>query len=196
MLFIPFFVFAGVIEDKIYAIYKKAYPTLQINKITLKNDIPTNITSINTSNINIKKSSGVIRVNNKYLFYDIDGDISVLKTTSSINKGAILSASNITLSTIKFKNFYDTPLTSVHNKSSKFYIPQGKIIYNYMLTSPNLVLRNSPITIVSNSGEIEITFQAIALQNGRCGDSIRVKKDKKIFNVTIDKNGQGRLWKF
>jgi flagella basal body P-ring formation protein FlgA len=73
------------------------------------------------------------------------------------------------------------------------YIPQNKIIYPYMISKPILVQRGQTITIISNSGGIEVSFQATAMQNAQKGDIIKVKKDNKIFSVKIDKEGNGIL---
>jgi flagella basal body P-ring formation protein FlgA len=63
-----------------------------------------------------------------------------------------------------------------------------------MLTTPNIVERYTPITIISKSGGIEISFQATALESGKEGDFIKVKdKNNKIFKVKLDKNGNGIL---
>jgi flagella basal body P-ring formation protein FlgA len=73
------------------------------------------------------------------------------------------------------------------------YIPQNKIIYPYMLTTKDDIIKGQTIYVISKSGAIEISFQAKALQNGKKGDIIKVKKDNKIFSVKIDKFGNGIL---
>ena len=192
-IFIPFFLIAGVIEDNISKIYKETYPNIKIENITIKNNNFKKITNIDTSHINPKKTSGTIKVNNSYIFYKINAKIKVLKSTQIINKNEAINNSNSILKWIKFKNFYAYPLTHYTNKIAKMYIPRGKIIYEYMLQEKNLITKGQTINIISKSGGIEIIFKAIAMQNGKSGDKIKVKKDKQIFFVTIDKNGNGRL---
>jgi len=193
-IFLPFIlVFAGTIENNISKIYKEIYPTIKIKKIYIKNYKNQKIYSIDTSSINTKRDSGNIKVNNFYVFYKIDAKVKVLKSTQIINKNDKLNYNNTKLSFIKFKNFYSYPLTHYTNKVAKMYIPKNKIIYEYMVTSPNLIHIGQTINIISTSGGIEVSFQAIAMQNGKTGDTIKVKKDKQIFFVKIDKNGNGRL---
>jgi flagella basal body P-ring formation protein FlgA len=192
-LFFPFFLFAGVIENNITSVYKKVFPTIKINHIIIKNFKPQPITYIDTSNINPKKVSGMIKVNNSYIFYKLDAQIKVLKSTKIINKNEPISLNNSRLDEIKFKNFYTYPLTSYQTKVSKMYIPQNRVIYNYMLKERDVISRGETIQVISKSGGIEISFEATAMQNGKVGDRIRVKKDNKIYNVKIDKNGDGKL---
>ena len=192
-LFFPFLLFAGVIENNISQIYKQTYPNIKINNITIKNYHNEKIKNIDTSNINPKKTAGTIKINNHYIFYKIDAKIQVLKSTQIINKNESIDSSNSTLKWIQFKNFYAYPLTSYTNKVAKMYIPKNKIIYEYMLKEKNIISRGQIINIISKSGGIEITFQATAMQNGKSGDKIKVRKDKQIFFVTIDKNGNGKL---
>jgi len=193
IIFIPFFLFAGIIENNITKIYKQTYPTIKIEKIIIHNYKNQKIHSIDTSTINTKKNSGNIKINNFYIFYQIKAKIKVLKSTKIINKGDRLDISNTTLTYIPFKNFYSYPLTHYTKQVSKMYIPSNRIIYDYMITTPNLIQRGEKITIISKSGGVEISFQAIAMQNGKFGDTIKVKKDKQIFFVKIDKNGNGEL---
>ena len=192
-IFLPLFLFAGVIEDNISKVYKETYKNIKINNIILKNYKNQKIKYIDTSNINPKRKSGTIKVNNSFIFYTIDANIKVLKSTDIINKDETITPYNSKLITIKFKNFYSYPLTHYTNKISKQYIPKNKIIYEYMLKDKSAIKKGQIIEVISKSGGIEVTFRAIAMQNGKIGDTIKVKKDKQIFFVTIDKNGNGRL---
>jgi len=192
-IFLPFFLFAGVIENNITKIYKQTYPTIKIEKIIIHNYKNQKIHSIDTSMINPKRDSGNVKVNDFYIFYKIKAKLKVLKSTKIINKGDRLDISNTKLVYIPFRNFYSYPLTHTTNQVSKLYIPINRIIYDYMITIPNMISRGEKITIISKSGGIEINFDAIAMQNGKPGDTIKVKKDKQIFFVKIDKNGNGRL---
>ena len=93
------------------------------------------------------------------------------------------------------RNLYKLPLTKIpKNGATKMYIPNNHIIYKYMITVPNLVKKNSPITIISKSGGIEMSFDATAMENGKKGDIIKIRdKNNNIYKVKIDKNGNGVL---
>jgi len=192
-IFFPFLLFAGVIENNISQVYKNYYKNINISKIVLNKNKNSRISYIDTSMINPKRNQGTVKVDNKYLFFKIIATVKVLKSTQTIKKGDLLTHQNTALIEEKFKNFYNKPVMNYVNKSSKMYIPQNKVIYFYMLSKPNVIKRGQRITIISQSGGIEITFQATAMQNGEIGDKIKVKKDKQIFFVTIDKFGNGRL---
>jgi len=198
LIFIPFLVFAGVIENNITAVYKNAFENIKIQKVLLKyyGTKPKKIVYIDTSTINPKTYQGIVKINNaKFINYKIIAKIKVLESTKTINKNDLIDSSNTKLSYVPLKNLYKMPLTKIpKNSSAKFYIPANKIIYDYMITTPNLIQRNSPITIISKSGGIEISFSATALDSGKSGDIIRVRdKNNKIYKVKIDKNGNGIL---
>jgi len=198
LIFIPFFLFAGVIENNITAVYKNAFENIKIDKVLLKyyGKKPKKIVYIDTSTINPKTSQGIVKINNtKFINYKIIAKIKVLKSIKIINKNDLINNSNTKLSYVPLKNLYKMPMTKIpKNSSAKFYIPANKIIYDYMITTPNLIQRNSPITIIFKSGGIEISFSATALDSGKNGDIIRVRdKNNKIYKVKIDKNGNGIL---
>jgi flagella basal body P-ring formation protein FlgA len=194
IIFIPFLLFAGVIENNITQVYKNYYKNIKISSIILNKNY-TKITPkyIDISMINPKRNQGTIKIDNHYIFFKIIATLKVLKSTQPINKGELITKENSTLVNVIFKNFYDKPLTSYTNKSSKLYIPQNRIIYPYMLCNPKLVKKGENITIISKSGGVEISFQATAMQDGQKGDTIKVKKDNKIFSVKIDSQGNGVL---
>jgi len=192
-VFLPIFLFAGIIENNISKVYKEIYPNIKIENIIIKNYHNQKIKTIDISNINPKKTSGTIKINNSYIFYKLNAKIKVLKSIKIINKNESINHSNSKLKWIKFKNFYTYPITYYPNKAAKIYIPKNRIIYEYMLQNKNIIKTGEMINIISKSGGIEISFKAKALQNAKAGDTIKVKKDKQIFFVTIDKNGNGRL---
>jgi len=198
LLFIPFFLFAGVIENNITSVYKQAFPTIQIDKVILKyyGKKPTKIDFINTLSINPKNPRGIVKLNNyKFVYYKLLAKIKVLKSTKIINKNDLVDNTNSKIVQIPLKNLYKIPLTKIpKNSSAKFYIPKDKIIYDYMIAVPNAVQRNSQITVISENGGISISFSATALQNGKAGETIKVRDDNnKIYKVKIDKNGNGEL---
>jgi len=201
LLFIPFFLFAGIIENNITNYYKQIYPTLNINNVSLRyyKQIPKHIKSIDLSHINPKKNNGTIAINNNtFVYFKLNATITIIKSSTIIKKNDIIDSFNTIKKNILFKRFYSYPLINLTpNIASKMYIPQNHIIYDYMITTPNLVKRNTPINIISKSGGIEISFSATALQNGKSGNIIKVKdKNNKIYEVKIDKDGNGILWKF
>ena len=191
LIFIPFLLFAGIIEKKIETIYKSFYPSIKIKKISLHSYRPyKKIYNIDTSTINPKKYTGVVRINNQFfIHYKIDATIKVIVSTTIIHKNDLIDYSNSELKEIKFKNFYSYPLLEYKEFASKMYIPKNKIIYEYMVQKPFLIKKYEKIQVISKSGGIELMLEAIALQNGRKGELIKVKIGKKIYKIKIiDKN--------
>jgi len=193
-LFLPIFLFSGVIENNISQIYKNRFNTIKIKNITIKNYKNQKIYTIDTSNINPKRINGTIKINkHSFIFYTIDATIKVLKSIQILKKNDKLTPENTKLEVINFKNFYSYPITNYTNKSAKMYIPQNKIIYQYMIQTPYLVHINENIKIISKSGDIELILDGIAMQNGRKNDFIKVRIGKKIYKVKIIDKGLAKL---
>jgi flagella basal body P-ring formation protein FlgA len=199
LIFLPFLLFAGVIENNITSIYKQTFKDIKIKNLTLQmygkkfND---KIKFIDTSTINPKKAQGLVKINNiKFVYYKIDAKIKVLKSIQTINKNEKITQNNAKVTWITLKNLYKLPLTKLpKNSAAKMYIPSNHIICQYMLTTPDIIRKNSPITVILKSGGIEINFEATAMQSGKKGDIIKVKdKNNNIYKVKIDKNGNGVL---
>jgi flagella basal body P-ring formation protein FlgA len=198
LLFIPFLLFAGVIENNITSVYKKTFKNIKIENLILKyyGKKPNKIKTIDLTNINPKNPQGIVKINGiKFIYYKLNAKIKVLKSTKTINNNEKITKNNATLTWIPLKNLYKFPMNKLpKNSASKMYIPNNHIIYQYMITSPNVIRINSPITIISKNGGIEISFEATAMQNGKVGDIIKVKdKNNHIYKVKIDKNGNGIL---
>jgi flagella basal body P-ring formation protein FlgA len=198
LLFLPFLLFAGVIENNITSVYKQTFKYIKIQNLTLQyyGKKPKKITSIDTSNINTKQPQGIVKINNfKFIHYKIIAKIKILKSIKTINNNEKITQNNSKLSWTPLKSLYKLPLTKIPiNSAAKMYIPNNHIIYQYMITTPNLIRRNSPIKVISKSGGIEMSFDATAMQKGKVGDTIKVKdKNNNIYKVKIDKNGNGVL---
>jgi flagella basal body P-ring formation protein FlgA len=198
LLFFPFLLFASVIENNITSVYKQTFKNIKIENLALKyyGKKPTKIKTIDITNINPKNPKGIIKINGiKFIYYKLNAKIKILKSTKIINKNEKITKTNAELTWIPLKNLYKLPMSNFpKNSVAKMYIPNNHIIYQYMVTSPDLIRRNSPITVISKSGGIEMSFEATAIQNGKAGDIIKVKdKNNHIYKVKIDKQGNGIL---
>jgi flagella basal body P-ring formation protein FlgA len=198
LIFIPFLLIAGVIENNITSIYKQTFKDIKIENLTLKyyGKKPNKIKTIDLTNINPKNPKGIIKINRiKFIYYKLDAKIKVLKSIKIINNNEKINKNNAKLTWIPLKNLYKLPMSKFpKNSVAKMYIPNNHIIYQYMVTTPDLIRRNSPIKIISKSGGIEMSFDATTMQKGKIGDIIKVKdKNNRIYKVKIDKNGNGIL---
>jgi flagella basal body P-ring formation protein FlgA len=198
LIFLPFLLFAGVIEGNITEVYKQTYKDIKIENLSLQyyGKKIKDIKFIDTSNINPKQAQGMVKINNlRFVYFKLTAKIKALKSKKVINRGEKVDKKNAVVSWIPLKYLYKIPLKDIpKNSVAKMYIPNNHLIYQYMLTTPYLVKRGSIIKVISESGGIEITFQGIAMQNGEEGDFIKVKdKNKNVYEVKIDKNGNGIL---
>jgi flagella basal body P-ring formation protein FlgA len=108
--------------------------------------------------------------------------VVVAKTT--IKPGEILSPKN---TGIKEKIFNYEPnnvffnLANVWGKIAKTYIKAGRVIKKEQISEPYLVKSGQRVKIIFQYQNIEVIAYGTALQNGKKGEIIRVRRKNKIF---------------
>jgi len=106
----------------------------------------------------------------------------VAKTT--IKPGEVLSPKN---TEIKEKIFNYEPnnvffnLANVWGKIAKTYIKAGRVIKKEQISEPYLVKSGQRVKIIFQYQNIEVIAYGTALQNGKKGEIIRVRRKNKIF---------------
>ncbi len=102
----------------------------------------------------------------------------VLVAKKTIERGEKLSPANTALiekDTTRLHLPYLSSFTSCTGKVAKRTIPAGRLITREMITNPILVKRGEVVTVKVQTPNILITTLAIARQEGRYGDIIRVQ---------------------
>ena len=179
--------------------YREYYPTLRLKDISVKPTAFTGIDftfkpecSIRLPKSALHKSIGTFAVRCKkkvyYFRYTLEGMIRVYKANHQIKKDKIIDSNKVHAEYIPFEKFYAPPIT---DPGDGRYIARLNIAPSKVLTAANTeplpaVLKNSSVRCVYRVGSVVIEFDATALQNGKIGDIISVKKsDGKILRGRV-----------
>jgi len=174
------------------------YKTMSVKSITIKanNTIPKGYklkrvffpkNSIKRENGNFSAIFGNgIKQKRIYFRYYIDAVVSVLLANFDIRNGSPLSMDFFTQIPLKFDNFYDKPIIDVSGYEAKTYIPKGKILTSRLVRKVPDIHRNDEVTAEARDGRIVVDFPVRALEDGRIGEYIRVKRgNKKILKAKV-----------
>ncbi|WP_456471411.1 flagellar basal body P-ring formation chaperone FlgA [Caminibacter sp.] len=188
-LILPLFLFASV-KEEIVNFYKKTYPKINIISITSNKPFPKTYKSIKIL-LCAKSASGNILIDKKYYFIRIKATIPVYKALKIIKQNSpIIPGVNVKKETVKFRYFYSPPLSQIPKNliASKIIGKNAVINKSNTKISPD-VLKNSTVSVIISSSNIQIYSKAKALKDGNIGDTIPIEMNKKIFKAKIiDKN--------
>ena len=181
--------------DKKFSSY---YPTMTIKSIEIKanNTIPKGykLKKVYFPKNSIKRENGNFSAifsdgeSNKriYFKYFIDASVQVLLANIDIRAKTPLSMDFFTQIPLKFDNFYDKPVTDVYKLEAKTLIVRGKILTSRMVRKIPDIHRNDEITAEARDGSIVLDFPVRALEDGRVGEVIKVKRgNKKILKAKV-----------
>ena len=185
------------IEDRLRQYYEENY--LDINIISLHVEPRSYIDFLPKSySIKIKKNSflkkdGVLSIktqNNKKIFfnYTIKATLKVFISRMKIRKDTELSVVNLKQKVILLDKFRAKPYQSIDagTYQAKHHISENKILTSRDVSSLSLVKRKSSVSITMNRDNIDISFSAKALQNGKLNDIIKVQKSNgKVLQVIV-----------
>ena len=181
--------------DKKFTSY---YPTMTIKSIKIKanNTIPKGykLQKVYFPKNSIKRENGNFSAifsdgdsdKRIYFKYFIDATVQVLLANMDIRSKTPLSMDFFTQIPLKFDNFYDKPVTNAAKLEAKTLIVRGKILTNRMVRKIPDIHRNDEVTAEARDGSIVLDFSVRALEDGRVGEYIRVKRgSKKILKAKV-----------
>jgi len=174
------------------------YKTMTIKDISIKanNKIPSGYTlkKVYFAKNSIKRERGNFsavfsdgdRDKRIYFKYDIDASVRVLLANVDIRNKTPLIMDFFTQIPLKFDNFYDKPVIDVKGYEAKTFIPKGKILTSRLVRKVPDIHRNDEVTAEARDGAIVLDFLVRALEDGRVGEYIRVKRgNKKILKAKV-----------
>jgi flagella basal body P-ring formation protein FlgA len=185
------------IKRKVKEYYENKYPDIQINSLSVE---PRSYTTslpdeyiINIRDDDYLQSDGIINIKtpeNKKIFfnYNINAMVSVNISKNNIKRGVELSLKNTTKKRVPIDSFRDTPIAELNSTKfeAKHYIPENKIITQRDIQQLSLIKRDAKVVISLVSDNMNISFTAKALQNGKVNDIIKVQKSNgKILKVRV-----------
>lgn len=106
---------------------------------------------------------------------DIQRRTKVVVATRALQAGQVIQASDVELQEVDTAKREATDLTQVVGKETKTFIPIGKRIEVDAVTEPRMVMRGEIVKGVVTSGNIRVTREFKALQDGRPNDAVSVE---------------------
>ncbi len=198
LLSLQLFSYEQKLENYLDKKFTNYYPTMTIKSIKIKanNSVPKGykIQKVYFPKNSIKRENGNFSAifsdgkNEKriYFKYYIDATVQVLLANMDIRNKTPLSMDFFTQIPLKFDNFYDKPVTNVAKLEAKTFIVRGKILTNRMVRKIPDIHRNDEVTAEARDGSIVLDFPVRALEDGRVGEYIRVKRgSKKILKAKV-----------
>ncbi len=189
------------IKSQLIENYKEHYPDLKINSVLImprgfvKSLAKKFQVSLNKKAYLSKKGTLSIKtIDNKKLFFDylIDANLYVYTSKRKLHRGDRVSTLNTIKKNIVFDKFRALPINISHLNTSqaKRNLKVGKILTIRDIQSLDLVKKNAHVSVSLKNGNINISFFAKALQNGKLQDIITVQKNnrQKIRVRIIGKN--------
>ena len=188
IIFLFFFSFLYAnINKKIIKFYKSYYPNIEIKNIKI---IPTPPKKYQRLKILLspKRSFGNIQIDNKFYYVKIKAIIPVCIATSIIKTNEEI-INKCKIQKITFRNFYSKPIININSDivASKI-ISKNSIINKSNTKKKPFVFKNSTVSVIIQSKNIQITSQAKALEDGYKGDKIKILLNKKQQKaIVVDK---------
>lgn len=185
------------IEKKIREYYQKNYLDIKIMDISIApigyiESLPKEYTVLfkNKSYLHSEAIFSIKSLNSKQLFfhYKIKAQITVYKARNKIIRNEEISSINVVKDSIILDKFGASPLQNIDeiHLQSKHNLKKGAIIRQRDLTTLTLVKRDAQLIVTMKNSGFNITFSAIALQDGKYGSKIRVKRENgKVLVVKV-----------
>ncbi len=181
--------------------YEDSYESIKINNITVE---PRSYTEYLPQDYIIKirpknflSSHGTLSIKTRerkkiFFNYIIDANVDIYISRKKIKKKTELSALNSFKKSIILDKFKAKPIQNIKTSTlqSKHHISKDKILTIRDVEELSIVKKGSYISIGINNNNIDITFSAKALEDGKINEIIRVIKPngKKLKVKVIGKN--------
>ena len=185
------------IKTSIRDFYKEKYPNILIKSILV---MPRGYTKSLPENYKVQmqkkaylSNKGILSIKtleNKKVFFDyvLDASLYVYVSRDSIPRSQKISALNCTKKSVQFTKFRAMPIDKTHlnTSQSKRNLKPDTIITSRDIQVLNMVKRNANVQVRFEDKNINISFSAKALQNGKLNDIITVqKRNKKRLRVKV-----------
>jgi flagella basal body P-ring formation protein FlgA len=182
-------------------LYKSEYPSMIIKNITIEPamNVQLNVPKLQRLELSpnaIKQASGMFSAvfidsgleKRIYFRYRILADIEVAKATHDIPRDKKIDISDVEFLFIPFERSYDKSISrdDINGMSAKRFIKTDTIIKNSDFIKTPIVIRNTTVVATLIEGELELDFEALALEDGSMGQIISVKnKNGKVYKGVV-----------
>ena len=189
------------IKEDLRDFYTQHYPSIDIKNILVEprgyiESLPIKY-SVDIKSRSYLSNKGVVSIKtlrNKKVFldYTIDATVDSYIATKDIRRGVELSIFNTKKKRVTLSKFRALPIQKIDKSTlqAKNHIKKESIISDRDVISLCIVKKNTSVVVTLDSSNIFITFSAKALQDGRYGDTIKIKKSngKRLNALVVGKN--------
>jgi flagellar basal body P-ring formation protein FlgA len=189
------------IREEIIKSYVEKYPDIEIKSLNVMpraymDSLPEQYEVIMQNRFYLS-NSGVLSIktlDKKKIFfnYTLEASLPVYETKQTLDKAEKISLLNTKQKMIHFDTFRGMPINQTHLNTAQSIrkLTQDTIITTKDIEDLNLVKRGSNVSVTFFDKNINISFSAKALQNGKLNDIITVQKNdqKKLKAKVIEKN--------
>ncbi len=185
------------IEASLRSSYMENYPSMKIKSLIVMprgfiKSLPSNYKVLLHKKFFLSKEGtlSIKTLDNKKLFFDyiLDAKLYVYVTRVNLRKDDKISTLNTLKKSVMFDKFRASPINVSHLNISqaKRNLKTKKVLTIRDIQSLDLVKKNARVNVNLKNGNINISFSAKALQNGKLKDIITVQKnDKQRIRVRI-----------
>lgn len=124
----------------------------------------------------IRRDGRVQRTTQLYAHVRLEREVVVARRPLSI--GNYVRAEDVQLQTRVFDAGEDLGLPTIEaviGQQVKRFVPVGEMVTTDAIKSVDLVRRSRPVTVIRNTGGVQLRLTGTALDNGDYGDSVRVR---------------------
>ncbi len=123
-----------------------------------------------------------------YFRFKIFADVEVVKATRDIIRDKKIESGDIEVGLAAFERNVCRSVSrdGVVGMSARRFIKAGNTITKDDVSQPFLVNRNSTVVVAIREGELEVEFEATAMEDGAMGQLINVKnKNGKVYKAEV-----------
>lgn len=144
-------------------------------------DVPKAIRYTGTTPVHVSVYVNQVFYRRQILYYRVKVYDTALITTRDLKPDENIGAGDVKLADITVDEPTTTYLkdyAAIAGRVPTRFLSAGKPLTESVLQSALVIEVNTPITLVSNVGGVEVRAEGTALQRGRIGDRIRVKNTR------------------
>ena len=135
-----------------------------------------------------KKDGVEVKRTTIYALVEVYKDVVVAK--QKIKKGAVFTQKDLMIKEADvslYPNKYFADLNGLEGKISKSLIPQGSVIFSWMVKTKPLVKKGNRVRILVLTPEVQLEAQGFALEDGQLDEVIKIKREnsKRVLNAVV-----------
>jgi flagella basal body P-ring formation protein FlgA len=182
-------------------LFKTEYPSMSVQNLIIEpasaiGSKNLKFERIEIAQVALKQSSGMfsvvfadgLRQSRVFFRYKLTAEVETIKAAKDIQKDAVIESSDIEMSKIPFVGVKDkfAQKNEIVGFVAKRYIKAGGIIGSKDAVKQATIKRGAVVTAMILEGELELEFEAVAMEDALMGQNIGIKgKNGKIYKGVV-----------